>query len=275
LQCRLRVYQYYLPVYFWCERQLIHHRNSGAKAPLVIGISAPQGCGKSTLCEQLEYLFTFTNRTAASISIDDFYLTHPDQVNLAATYPENPLLQMRGNAGSHDVPLGAATLRALVKASAPPVPPVPLPRYDKSAFDGKGDRADPATWPRVQGPIDVILFEGWMLGFRPVGAEAAAKVDPNLLPVDAALEEYKDAWDSLVDAWLVIKVGDPQCAYRWRLQAERAMRALGKAAMTGRRLYEGELLKVTDEVDGKWTKVQQLDGSVGWVIAKRVFKGGE
>lgn len=37
------------------------------------------------------------------------------------------------------------------------------PRYDKSAFQGQGDRADPATWPAVEGPVDVVLFEGWML----------------------------------------------------------------------------------------------------------------
>lgn len=49
----------------------------------------------------------------------------------------------------------------------------------------------------------------------------------------------------------------------------------GAGREDGRRLYEGELLKVLDEVDGKWTKVQQLDGSVGWVMSKRVFKGGE
>jgi hypothetical protein len=40
----------------------------------------------------------------------------------------------------------------------------------------------------------------------------------------------------------------------------------------GRRLEEGELLRVLGETDGKWTKVQQLDGSFGWVMAKRVFQ---
>ena len=39
-----------------------------------IGISAPQGCGKTTIVEQLESLFAFNNIKAASVSIDDFYL---------------------------------------------------------------------------------------------------------------------------------------------------------------------------------------------------------
>lgn len=50
---RARVYQYYVPVFKWIEGQLKGCRDK----PLVIGISAPQGCGKSTLVEQLELLF--------------------------------------------------------------------------------------------------------------------------------------------------------------------------------------------------------------------------
>lgn len=52
---RARVFQYYLPVYKWIEGQM--GAKGKASGPLVIGISAPQGCGKSTLVEQLELLF--------------------------------------------------------------------------------------------------------------------------------------------------------------------------------------------------------------------------
>ena len=45
-----------------------------------------------------------------------------------------------------------------------------------------------------------------MLGFRPVGAKAAAAVDADLVPIDAALRSYEAAWDAHVDAWLVVKV---------------------------------------------------------------------
>lgn len=227
-----RIFQYYLPVFFWCEAQLRQHRTQpGTSGPLVLGISAPQGCGKTTLCEQLQSLFEFTGSSAASISIDDFYLTYQGQQAVAAANPGNPLLQMRGNAGSHDMGLGTDTLQAL-KAATRPGSSVPIPRYDKSAYSGKGDRADAASWPQAQGPVDVVLFEGWMLGFAPVSDAAAAAADPNLVPVNAALRSYKAAWDSFVDSWLVVKVAQPDYAYRWRLQAEQAMRASGKPAMT-------------------------------------------
>ncbi|PSC67851.1 hypothetical protein C2E20_8522 [Micractinium conductrix] len=228
-----RVFQYYLPVFFWCEHQLEQHRAAAGagSTPLVLGISAPQGCGKTTLCEQLEALFAYTGSTAASISIDDFYLTREGQEEVAAAHPGNPLLEMRGNAGSHDMQLGADTLRALQGATAAGTT-VPLPRYNKSAHQGLGDRADPATWPTVKAPVDVVLFEGWMLGFAPVDDEAAAAVDPSLAPVNAFLRSYKEAWDSFVDSWLVVSVAQPDYSYRWRLQAEQAMRASGKPAMT-------------------------------------------
>jgi hypothetical protein len=44
-------------------------------------------------------------------------------------------------------------------------------RYDKSAYSGRGDRADPSTWPTVSGPVDIVLFEGWMSGFAPASDE--------------------------------------------------------------------------------------------------------
>lgn len=222
-----RVYQYYLPVYLWCASQLAEHKKEH-KGPMVLGISAPQGCGKSTLCEQLESLFEYNGFKAASVSIDDFYLTREDQVSVSQKYTGNRLLEMRGNAGSHDVELGTRTLKALKEAREM----VALPRYDKSAYQGKGDRADPSTWPKTQGPVDIVLFEGWMLGFSHVADRQAKRVDPDLPRVNAFLKGYRKAWDSYVDSWLVIKVGDPQFSFTWRLQAEQRMRASGKPAMT-------------------------------------------
>jgi pantothenate kinase-related protein Tda10 len=41
-----------------------------------------------------------------------------DQRQLAVENPDNPLLQVRGNAGTHDIELGRATLEALTSATA-------------------------------------------------------------------------------------------------------------------------------------------------------------
>lgn len=77
----MRIYQYYLPIFFWCEAQMAQYRRQ--ESALVIGIQAPQGCGKTTLVEELKKLFEYTGRKAVAISVDDFYLTYRRQVELA------------------------------------------------------------------------------------------------------------------------------------------------------------------------------------------------
>ena len=46
-------------------------------------LSVVQGCGKTTLVEQLEALFEHTGGKAAVFSMDDCYLTRADQEQLA------------------------------------------------------------------------------------------------------------------------------------------------------------------------------------------------
>lgn len=90
-----------------------------------------------------------------------------------------------------------------------------VPRYNKSAFGGRGDRAEPSSWPVVSGPLDVVFFEGWMSGFAPVpDSSSLAGIDPALPVVNEQLRGYRAAWDELVDSWLVIRIGDPQVRRR-------------------------------------------------------------
>eukprot|EP00955_Chlamydomonas_euryale_P070709 360838-Chlamydomonas_euryale.AAC.2 len=50
--------------------------------------------------------------------------------------------------------------------------------------------------------------------------------------VNELLAEYAGMWDALVDAWLVVRIGDPQWVFQWRLQAEERMRATGRPGMS-------------------------------------------
>lgn len=98
--------------------------------------------------------------------MDDIYLTHDDQSSLAARYPDNPLLQHRGQPSTHDIELGLSTFSSLKGKR-----PTKIPQYNKAAFNGKGDRVPSSQWEEVNnGPtkIRVVLFEGWCTGFRPL-----------------------------------------------------------------------------------------------------------
>lgn len=225
----IRVYQFYLPLYYWMRRELAKFQASRDGSALVIGLSCPQGGGKTTLVDTLEYLFAHDGKSCATVSIDDFYLTHQDQLAVGETFASNRLLQVRGNPGTHDMSLALGTLEDLVQQH----PGTRVPRYDKSAFSGKGDRADGSQWTVLRSPPDIVLLEGWCLGFR-AKQDAATVSEPDVEVVDRFLAEpdtYRKM-HHMVDAWIVLKVASPQFVYNWREQAEAAMRAAGKPAMT-------------------------------------------
>ena len=46
------------------------------------------------------------------------------------------------------------------------------------------------------------------------------QISKDLLPINRQLREYREAWDRFVDAWLVVKVKDPNYVFKWRQQAE-------------------------------------------------------
>ena len=63
---------------------------------------------------------------------------------------------------------------------------VQIPSFDKSLFSGEGDRAD--TWISVNSPVDVVILEGWCVGFYPTTQE---EIDRRwVLPVQGLREDF-------------------------------------------------------------------------------------
>jgi D-glycerate 3-kinase len=223
-----RIFDLYLPIYFWCRAQVRAARAAHPDRAVGIGLSAPQGCGKTTLVNLLTARFAADGLSCAAVSFDDFYLTGADQDALAAAHPDNPLLQVRGNAGTHDLDLGTSTIDALLRRDPAGVA---VPRYDKSQRGGRGDRAPAAAWSTQATPADVVLLEGWMAGFSPVAAaDVAALGEPGLDRVNELLGQYA-AWHDRMSAWAVLGVDDANHVFRWRLEAEQAMAAAGRPGM--------------------------------------------
>jgi D-glycerate 3-kinase len=138
---------------------------NSAKGPFILGIAGPQGSGKSTLAAAIvQELSKAHELTAAHLSLDDFYRTHDGLLALKAADPDNKLFQTRGHAGSHDESL-AATFFNDVKGQTGSVA---VPSFDKSAFNGEGDRVPSQEWMRLKLPIDVLVFEGWCVGFSAI-----------------------------------------------------------------------------------------------------------
>lgn len=142
----------YEPVASWVGRL----QRSEAR-PVIIGVNGAQGSGKSTFCALLAPLLSHVHglRTVV-LSIDDVYHTRATRDALAQSV--HPLCGIRGVPGSHDVNLAHHILDALTDGKRSSS--VQIPRFDKAADDRKV-RDD---WDRVDGAVDVILFEGWCVG---------------------------------------------------------------------------------------------------------------
>src|SRR4051812_2939231 len=76
--------------------------------PLIVGICGAQGSGKSTLAIGLLDGLRAAGIAAATLSIDDLYLTLAERERLAREV--HPLLRTRGVPGTHDVTLGLAVI---------------------------------------------------------------------------------------------------------------------------------------------------------------------
>lgn len=141
-------------------------RNSAATSPpFFLGISGPQGSGKSSLVTIFAANLRAPphNLNVVVFSIDDIYLTHADQTTLRELYPDNKLVRHRGEPGTHDVKLGTHIFKSLEAQKE-----TKIPAYDKSMFNGQGDRVNEVNWEKVNGPYDIVIFEGWCVGFRPL-----------------------------------------------------------------------------------------------------------
>lgn len=214
-------------------------RAAAAGRPLVLGLCGAQGSGKSTLAAAIVARCEAQGIRAAILSLDDLYLGKTDRAGLARTV--HPLLVTRGVPGTHDVPLGLEVLEAIDRGG-----PVRLPRFDK-AID---DRLPPSVWPLLQGPLEVLVFEGWCVGARPQH-EAALGSPVNLLEAtedtdgrwrrhvnQALAEPYRQLFDR-IDRLMLLAAPGFKVVEGWRCQQEdvlarrrpRAGRVLGRAEL--------------------------------------------
>nr|POE87789.1 putative kinase mug58 [Quercus suber] len=224
---------------FILDRIAVHRQaylaSGETPAPFFIGLNGVQGAGKTTLVNSLSQILSASPHSLATVvlSIDDLYLPHDRQIALAKTHASNPLVQHRGQPSTHDVSLGDSVFQALAHRE----PDIRIPSYDKSAFSGQGDQRPEAEWQVVNGegspPVDVVVFEGWCVGFRPLSdGELERKWK-------GAQQEYKDRREGyhgqlgllnmedvrFVNQELSNDAEETQFVYEWRQEQEAVLRA--------------------------------------------------
>ena len=172
----------------------------------------------------------------AVLSIDDLLLPYEGLRNVADTYKGNGLLSGRGHAGTHDIELGARLLQQLHDANSPSSGAeateetnpqvIKIPKFDKSAHDGYGDRTPETEWSSIWGPIDIVILEGWCFGFYPLeedelvsrwekrwelGVPQTVRMEggvEDIKVVNQKLREYVERWYGLFTCFVQV-IGSP------------------------------------------------------------------
>ncbi len=193
------------------------------------GLLGGQGTGKTTLGFILNIVLRHLGKTFLSISLDDLYKTYADRQKLR---DRRPHLIWRGPPSTHDIDLGIQVLQQLRDRS----PVVQIPRFDKSLHNGVGDR----TEPEISQSADIILFEGWFVGMRPLPISAFENFVPPILSeadrkfaleCNANLHDYQPLW-AYLDSLIIIMPQDYKQSLQWRLEAEHKLIASGKTGLS-------------------------------------------
>ncbi|MBL1177466.1 glycerate kinase [Pantanalinema sp. GBBB05] len=199
--------------------------------PFVQGILGGQGTGKTTLGAVLILILHQLGYQTLSLSLDDLYKTYADRQQLQV---QDPRLIWRGPPGTHDVELGIQVLDQLRHPR--PDQSILIPRFDKSLHQGAGDRIA----PEAVKDVDIILFEGWFVGVRPIDPIQFETAPPPIVTetdrafardMNKRLHEYLPLWERL-DRLMVLVPIDYRLSKQWRLQAEQQMIASGKTGMS-------------------------------------------
>ena len=141
-----------IPLCFWINKQ------ANKKKPYFVGLAGGQGTGKTTTSSLLKIiLIKFFKLKVFRISIDDFYKTRKERINLSKRV--HPMLMTRGVPGTHDINM---MLSFFKKVKSRKFKSLKLPTFNK-AID---DRFNKKYWYNLKNKPDVIIFEGWCVGAK-------------------------------------------------------------------------------------------------------------
>ena len=150
-----------IPMCFWIAKK------ANNKKPYFVGLAGGQGTGKTTISSLIKIILTkHFKLNVFRISIDDFYKTRKERINLSKRV--HPMLLTRGVPGTHDVNM---MLNFFKKTKSKKFKRLKLPTFNK-AID---DRFNKKRWYDLKHKPDVIIvfrfcaytptFKNYNIGF--------------------------------------------------------------------------------------------------------------
>jgi len=188
--------------------QILPVLDNKLEKPLLVAIHAPQGCGKSTTCSNIQNTLHNKGYHCLIASLDDFYYPYQKMQQILFEFHDD-LYKYRGLAGTHDVKCLQEFLENVKQGKN-----ALLPRFNKLLNNGLGD-VDNVI--QINKKYDVVILEGWMIGYKP------RQYNPSYLRIfNRELEKYQFL-HTMFDLWFYFNT-DLQHIYDWRYSAEKKMK---------------------------------------------------
>ena len=226
-----------IPLCFWISKK------AEKKRPYFVGLAGGQGTGKTTISSLIRIiLIKYFRLNVFRISIDDFYKTRKERINLSKRV--HPMLLTRGVPGTHDINM---MLNFFSKLKSKKFKRIKLPTFNK-AID---DRFSKKKWYDLKKRPDIIIFEGWCVG-------AKSEKNTSLKKTINSLEKAKDQkqiWRRYVNQQLkskykklysqlnclvYLKATNFNLLKKWRLKQERKLWA--KSKVKSKIMSKGDIL---------------------------------
>ena len=209
-----------IPLCFWISKK------ADKKKPYFVGLAGGQGTGKTTISSLIKIiLIKYFKLKVFRISIDDFYKTRKERMNLSKRV--HPMLLTRGVPGTHDINM---MLSFFKKTKSKNFKKLKLPTFNKSI----DDRFNKKKWYDLKNKPDVIIFEGWCVGAKSEKNNTLKKTINSMEKV----EDQKQIWRKYVNQQLkskyknlylqlncliYLKAKNFNLLQKWRLKQERKL----------------------------------------------------
>ena len=228
-----------IPLCFWISKK------AKKKKPYFVGLAGGQGTGKTTISSLIKIILTkYFKLNVFRISIDDFYKTRKERMNLSKKV--HPMLLTRGVPGTHDINM---MLNFFKKSKSKKFKRFKLPTFNK-AID---DRFNKKKWYNLKNKPDVIIFEGWCVGAKPENSSTLKKTMNSMEKFEDQRQiwrkyvnqqlksKYKNLYSQL-NCLIYLKAKNFSLLQKWRLKQERKLWVKSKKSSKLKIMNKGDVI---------------------------------
>jgi D-glycerate 3-kinase len=228
-----------IPLCFWISKK------ADKKRPYFVGLAGGQGTGKTTISSLIKIILTkYFKLKVFRISIDDFYKTKKERINLSKRV--HPMLLTRGVPGTHDIKM---MLNFFKKVKSKKFKRLKLPTFNK-AID---ERFKKKYWYNLNNKPDVIIFEGWCVGAK---SEKNNSLKKTINSIEKASDQkqiwrkyvnqqlkskYKNLYSQL-NCLIYLKAKNFSLLQKWRLKQERKLWLNSKKTSNLKIMSKGDVI---------------------------------